>query len=232
MFFFPFSTLHELNLDWILNKVKTLWEQADENNQKADYAVETADEAKTIAEQAAQAQIADGAVTTVKIADGAVTNAKLAANAVESANIKDGEVKNSDIADGAVTTAKITNSSVTRTKIMDGEVTYTKLNNDAKNTRNLGEFTTPDGLEIRFGIFSAASVAAGATADVSVTYNTPLSIPAGSSASVVATPLTNVPGIAVISLGNVSATGFDAHIKNEHPSALTLAAAYIAIAPR
>ena len=126
-FFFPFSTLHELNLDWIMDRVKTLWEQADDNNQKADYAVETADEAKTIAEQAAQAQIGDGAVTTAKLADGAVTHVKLAANAVESGNIKDGEVKNSDIADGAVTTAKITDSSVTQAKIMDGAVTNAKL---------------------------------------------------------------------------------------------------------
>lgn len=78
MFKFPYTNLHELNLDWILNKVKTLWEQAEENNEKADYAVETADEAKEIAEQSAQAQIADGAVTTVKIADGAVTTAKIA----------------------------------------------------------------------------------------------------------------------------------------------------------
>ena len=126
-FFFPFSTLHELNLDWIMDRVKTLWEQADDNNQKADYAVETADEAKQIAEQAAQAQIGDGAVTTVKLADSAVTTIKLADDAVTSAKIKDGEVKNSDLADDAVTTAKIMNSSVTRIKIMDGEVVTDKL---------------------------------------------------------------------------------------------------------
>lgn len=82
MFVFPWTNLHELNLDWILSKVKTLWEQAEDNNEKADYAVETADEAKTIAEQAAQAQIADGAVTTSKIADNAVTNPKITNNAV------------------------------------------------------------------------------------------------------------------------------------------------------
>ena len=87
MFFFPFSTLHELNLDWILAKMKYLLGTTEENNRKADYAVETADEAKTIAEQAAQAQIADGAVTTVKLANNAVTTAKLANGAVTFAKL-------------------------------------------------------------------------------------------------------------------------------------------------
>lgn len=77
MFKFPFSKLHELNLDWILGIVKNLVENNEEFNRKADYAVETADEAKTIAEQAAQATIPDGAVTTIKLADGAVTEQKL-----------------------------------------------------------------------------------------------------------------------------------------------------------
>lgn len=138
-FKFPFSTLHELNLDWILEKVTTLWNQAEENNNKADYAVETADEAKQIAEQAAQAQIGDGAVTTAKLADSAVTSAKLANNAVYSANIVDGEVKGSDIADGAVTTAKITDSSVTQGKIMDGAVTSSKLASAAVTTVKIAD---------------------------------------------------------------------------------------------
>lgn len=88
MFFFPFSTLHELNLDWILAKMKYLLGTTEENNRKADYAVETADEAKTIAEQAAQAQIADGAVTTIKLADNAVTTPKIANNNVTFAKLE------------------------------------------------------------------------------------------------------------------------------------------------
>lgn len=87
MFKFPFSTLHELNLDWILDKMKTLIHDNEEFNQKADYAVQTADEAKTIAEQAAQAQIADGAVTTIKLANNAVTTPKIANNAVTFAKL-------------------------------------------------------------------------------------------------------------------------------------------------
>ena len=102
MFLFPFSNLHELNLDWILSQVKKFSElippmstaveqveqlsgevaQAVEDAQTAiedaTDAVEIAQEAKDIAEQAVQGTIADGAVTTVKLADGAVTFPKLA----------------------------------------------------------------------------------------------------------------------------------------------------------
>lgn len=127
MFIFPFTNLHELNLDWILDKVKTLWEQAEENNTKADNAVETANDAKEIAEQAAQATIADGAVTTIKIADGAVTTAKIADSAVTSAKIAAGAVTNAKIADDAVTNAKIADGAVTSAKIADGAVTNDKI---------------------------------------------------------------------------------------------------------
>lgn len=120
-FKFPFSTLHELNLDWILEQVKkfselippmetavddvqalqTDVEQAVEDAntalEDATQALETAEEAKEIAEQAAQGTIADGAVTTPKIADGAVTSAK----------ILDGTIATADVADGAITAAKL-----------------------------------------------------------------------------------------------------------------------------
>ena len=183
-FFFPFSTLHELNLDWIMDRVKTLWEQADDNNNKANYAVETADEAKEIAEQAAQAQIGDGAVTTTKLADGAVTTIKLADDAVTSAKIKDGEVKNSDLATDAVTTAKIMNSSVTRTKIMDGEVvtdklataavTNGKIADGAVNTVKLADnsVTSPKlDSSMRDQIGNPVTVATGTHAATDITYN-------------------------------------------------------------
>lgn len=116
MFKFPFSTLHELNLDWILAQVKkfselippmetavedvqelqTDVEQAVEDAntaiENANAALETAEEAKEIAEQAAQGTIADGAVTTPKIANNAVTNAKMADDAINTANIIDGSI--------------------------------------------------------------------------------------------------------------------------------------------
>ena len=76
MFIFPFSTLHELNLDWILAKVKNLMESVGVFQKTADEAKETSEDAKAVAdhalevaEQAAQAQIADGAVTKVKLSD-------------------------------------------------------------------------------------------------------------------------------------------------------------------
>ena len=146
MFEFPFSSLHEINLDWILAQVKTLVENTNEFNTKADYAVETADDAKAIAEQAAQAQIADGAVTTQKLADGAVTEPKLAngavttnkigSAAVTNAKIADGAVSNAKIADGAVSNAKLGDNAVTSAKINNSAVNYDKLANNAKVKRN------------------------------------------------------------------------------------------------
>lgn len=116
-FQFPFSNLHELNLDWILSKVKTLVDNNEEFNDKADYAVQTADDAKAIAEQAAQAQIADGAVTTSKIAYHAVTRDKLDDGVINSLKIEDAAVTNAKIADGAVTTVKIADEAVTSAKL-------------------------------------------------------------------------------------------------------------------
>lgn len=156
MFKFPYTNLHELNLDWILDKVKTLVANNDEFNEKADYAVETADEAKTIAEQAAQASIADGSVTTIKLADRAVTGIKialstiqtenLASACVENAQIKDSAVTSIKISDGAVTGNKIAQSTiqtgnlssgcVTKEKILDGAISLTKLDETVSNLVN------------------------------------------------------------------------------------------------
>ena len=144
MFRFPYSNLHELNLDWILAQVKKFSElippmetavedvqqlsedvqQAVEDAQQAvedaGDAKEIAEEAKEIAEQAAQGTIADGAVTTQKIADDAVTTSKL----------DDGAVTTAKLDDGAVTTAKLDDSAVTTAKLNDGSVTYAKLDSD------------------------------------------------------------------------------------------------------
>lgn len=139
MFKFPYTNLHELNLDWILEKVKALVENNEEFNDKADYAVETADEAKTIAEQAAEAQIGDGAVTTAKLADDAVTAAKLADNSVYSSNIVDGEVGTSDLAEGAVTTSRILDGAVTAAKIFDAAVTAAKLGSSAVTNAKIAD---------------------------------------------------------------------------------------------
>ena len=97
MFNFPWSNFHELNLDWILKVVKKAEDIYTTGDKNIDYAVRTAEEAKTIAEQAAQAQVADNSVSTPKIVDGAVTTAKLA----------DSSVTTGKIADNAVTLAKL-----------------------------------------------------------------------------------------------------------------------------
>lgn len=132
-FKFPFSTLHELNLDWILDIVKTLKESNDEFNEKADYAVETADEAKTIAQQAAQAQIPDGSITQSKIANGAVgtdqiennsiTGNKLVVGTVTTGYIADNAINTSKLADSAVNTINIANNAVTNDKILKEYIT-------------------------------------------------------------------------------------------------------------
>ena len=141
MFKFPFSTLHELNLDWILAQVKKFSElippmetavedvqqvqtdvaqalqDATAALQDASEALTTAEEAKEIAEQAAQGTIADGAVTTAKLDTDAVTTPK--------------------ILDGAVTTAKLDTDAVTTPKILDGAVTTAKLDTGAVTSDKL-----------------------------------------------------------------------------------------------
>ena len=156
-FFFPFSNLHELNLDWILSQVKKFSElippmetavedvealssdvqQAVEDAQQAledaGEALETAEEAKEIAEQAAQGTIVDGAVTTTKLADGAVTTPKLADSAVTTPKL----------ADSAVTTAKLADSAVTTAKLDDGAVTANKLSTALQNQLQKTDDETP-----------------------------------------------------------------------------------------
>lgn len=183
MFVFPWSNLHELNLDWILQQVKqfaelippmstavedvqalqTDVEQAVEDAnaalEDAAAALETAEEAKEIAEQAAQGTIADGAVTTPKIADGAVTSAK----------ILDGTIATVDIADGAITAAKlatdaaadnIATNTLNGLKISDGSIITDKLTAGCVTTPKIldGAVTT---VKIEDGAVTADKLEAG-----------------------------------------------------------------------
>ena len=100
MFRFPFTNFHELNLDWILSVVKEAKAVFDNGREDIDYAVTTADEAKEIAQQAAEATIPDNSVTTPKIRDYAVTSDKIATYAVTSDKIQEGGVIASKIANG------------------------------------------------------------------------------------------------------------------------------------
>lgn len=89
MFNFPWSNFHELNLDWILSVVKEAKEVFDNGRDDIDYAVETADEAMTIATQAAEAQIADNSISTAKLQNEAVTTDKIADGATTADKLSD-----------------------------------------------------------------------------------------------------------------------------------------------
>lgn len=164
-FKFPFSTLHELNLDWILDKVKTFAElippmetavedvqslstdvqQAVEDAQQAledaGEALQTAEEAKEIAEQAAQGTIADGAVTTAKIADGAVTTAKLADGAVTGNKIDIATIQTGNLSEGCVTSNKILDGTIVTADLHDGSVTDVKLSQELQTSIYNSEIT-------------------------------------------------------------------------------------------
>lgn len=107
MFHFPFTNFHELNLDWILSVVKQAKEVFDNGSADIAHAIETAEQALSVAEQAASATIADGAVTTPKIADEAVTTIKMAPYSVTSLRLADGAVERRKIADGVVNIDKL-----------------------------------------------------------------------------------------------------------------------------
>lgn len=162
-FFFPFSNLHELNLDWVLNQVKkfselippmeeattnvqTALDDATEAVNKADQALNdagdaltTAQEAKDLAEQAAQGTIADGAVTTVKIADGAVTTVKIADGAVTGNKIGSATIQTGNLSAGCVTTAKILDDAITSAKIADGAVHTNDLYDSVVTTPKIND---------------------------------------------------------------------------------------------
>lgn len=77
MFRFPFTNFHELNLDWILSVVKEAKTVFETGRADIDYAMETANEAKEIATQAAEGTLPDNSVSTLKLQNGAVTEEKI-----------------------------------------------------------------------------------------------------------------------------------------------------------
>ena len=127
MFNFPWSNFHELNLDWILSVVKEAKEVFDNGRADIDYAVDTADEAKEIATQAAEATIPDNSISTAKIQNGAVTNAKLANNSVTTANIVDRTIIGNDIAENTIESYNIKNGTIIGADIAENTITYDNL---------------------------------------------------------------------------------------------------------
>lgn len=198
MFVFPWSNLHELNLDWILQQVKQFAElippmstavedvqalQTDVEHavedanaavEDAAAALETAEEAKEIAEQAAQGTIADGAVTTVKLDDGAVTTPKIADGAVTGAKIANGTIAAENLGTGCVTTTQILDGTISPDDLGTECVTNSKLGTAAVTTAKIndGAVTTA---KINDGAVTNGKLADNAVtevkiADGSVTY--------------------------------------------------------------
>jgi len=140
MFRFPFTNFHELNLDWILKVVKEATTIFETGRADLDYAVETANEAKEIATQAAEAQVADNSISTVKLQDASVTTLK----------IHDGAVTAAKLAAGAVTAQKIANDSVAwekltpelRERITEIANEYNKLGFIVVDAAGNGDYTT------------------------------------------------------------------------------------------
>lgn len=230
MFNFPWTNFHELNLDWILSVVKEAKAVFDNGRSDIDYAVSTADEAKTIATQAAEASIADNSISTVKIQNGAVTNAKLATNSVttanivdrtiigndiaentiESYNIKNGTIIGADIASntiasdnlaaGAVTNAKISDNGVTTPKIANLAVTLAKLAADAKTSGGEGYVKFTDGTMIAWG--STLPVTSG----TQITFPQPFSVTPAILFAPIYNTLSSV--YCIYSAGSASTSGF------------------------
>lgn len=192
MFNFPWTNFHELNLDWILSVVKEAKEIFDNGRSDIDYAVDTADEAKEIATQAAEATIPDNSISTIKIQDGAVTHVKLANNAVttdnivdrtiigndiaentiESYNIKNGTIIGADIADDAITYSKLAASSVVNSKIADNAVTEPKIANGAVTEDKIanGAITTNKLADSLFARYTSVAGVSGVTINENRSY--------------------------------------------------------------
>ena len=181
MFRFPFSNYQELNLDWILAKVKEfselvpgMREVLDKSEQAlsdAEAAVTTANEAKEIAEQAVEGLVGPdsvgttaikaNAVTREKIAAGAVDSSRLAENAVYSVNIANGEIVSNKIKDGAVTTSKIADAAINSNKIIDAQITTAKLADGAVTADKIAPGAIPQAT-IADGSVTTAKLAGGA----------------------------------------------------------------------
>lgn len=183
-FKFPFSTLHELNLDWILEQVKKFSElippmetavedvnaltddvqQAMEDAQtaveQANEAAETAANALEVAEQAASGTIADGAVTTPKLAAGAVTTAK----------IDDGAVTGAKIAAGTIQAANLDAGCVTTTQILDGTISPNDLGSECVTNSKIGAAAVTTN-KINDGAVTTSKLDAGAVTTAKIADN-------------------------------------------------------------
>lgn len=191
MFNFPFTNFHELNLDWILSVVKQAKEVFDNGQESIDYAVNTADEAKTIATQAAEATIPDNSISSSKLQDGAVilskianrtitglkialntiTGDNIAENTITNYNIQNGSIIGADLADNTVTGDKIANGAVLTSKLYDGAVTLVKL---AQEVKDVLYRSACSALTLTTG---TSNINPGETVELTVTFEPPADFP-------------------------------------------------------
>ena len=143
---FPYSDLHSLNLDWILNKMKETAAQAAKAIADSANALAQVIEAKTAAQDAQTAAqnaqtaannaqtAADNAATSaenaVTVAQAAKSAAQTAQSAAENALSKF-PVKRADIADLAIGNKQLGADAVSGDKIVDKAITTPKIKNGA-----------------------------------------------------------------------------------------------------
>lgn len=229
MFKFPFTNFHELNLDWVLSVVKQAKEVFDNGQSSINYAVNTADEAKEIATQAAEATIPDNSVSTAKLQDNAVTLSKIANRAItglkialntitgdniaESTitnyNIQNGSLLGVDLSDNTVTGDKIANGAIFTNKLYDGAVTLVKLAQEVKDVLYRSPCAV---LTLTTGV---SNINPGETAELTVAFDVPSDFPnylalipqyTSSGLPIVSVWITGSPNTAHVSVLNTRST--------------------------
>ena len=127
-------------------------------------------QARHLAEGAALANIADGAITGAKLASDAVTNDAILDNSITGAKIADGTIHGAKLGSYVVTNDKIADSAITSVKLTTGTalaninagtITSAKLASNAVTNSNIAD-NTINGIKIADGTITTAKLINGA----------------------------------------------------------------------